>query len=65
LQAAAEALLAALQRGARAKPGLFEVMILHIGRAPCDEFGELAPADLGHSEEQVLTTSRVEGVTET
>jgi multimeric flavodoxin WrbA len=45
LQAAAEAFLAALERGTRSKPGVFDVMAFHIGRAPCDELGERAPAD--------------------
>jgi len=45
LQAAAKAFLAALRRGKRAKPGLFDVMAFHIGRAPCDELGERSPAD--------------------
>lgn len=45
LQAVAEAFLAALQREARAKPGLFDVMALHIGRSPCDKLGESAPAE--------------------
>lgn len=45
LQAAAGAFLAALRRGTRSKPGFFDVMAFHIGRAPCDELGERAPAD--------------------
>jgi multimeric flavodoxin WrbA len=45
VQAAATAFLAALRRGTRSKPGLFEVMAFHIGRGPVDELGELSPAD--------------------
>ena len=45
LQAAAKAFLAALRRESPRKPGLFDVMVFHIGRAPCDELGESAPAD--------------------
>jgi hypothetical protein len=45
LQAAADAFLAALWRGTRTKPGLFDLMAFHVGRAPCDELGELAPTD--------------------
>lgn len=52
LQAAAKAFLAALRRGTRAKPGLFDVMAFHIGRAPCDEFGERGPADHAYWKKQ-------------
>ncbi len=52
LQAAAKAFLAALRRGKRSKPGLFEVMAFHIGRAPCDELGESAPADHAYWKKQ-------------
>ncbi|MBA7476664.1 hypothetical protein ES707_12058 [subsurface metagenome] len=33
------------KRGTRSRPGLFDVMAFHIGRAPCDELGESAPAN--------------------
>ena len=45
LQAAAGAFLAALRRETPRKPGLFDVMAFHIGRAPCDELGDRSPAD--------------------
>jgi hypothetical protein len=45
LQKAAEAFLAALQRGTRSRPKLFDVIGFHVGRAPSDELGDLAPAD--------------------
>jgi multimeric flavodoxin WrbA len=45
LQRAALDFLAALNRGTRSRPGLFDVLVFHIGRAPCDELGDLAPAD--------------------
>jgi multimeric flavodoxin WrbA len=45
LQKAAEAFLAGLQKGTRSRPRLFDVIAFHIGRAPSDELGELAPAD--------------------
>ena len=45
LQAAAAAFLAALQRETRSMPKLFDVVGFHIGRAPPDELGDLAPAD--------------------
>ena len=45
LQVAAEAFLTALQRGTRSSPKLFDVIGFHIGRAPSDELGDLAPAD--------------------
>ncbi len=45
LQAAADAFLAALWRGIRAKTGLFDVMAFYIRMAPCDELGKSAPAD--------------------
>jgi multimeric flavodoxin WrbA len=45
LQKAALDFLAALSRGTRSRPGFFDVLVFHIGRAPCDELGDLAPAD--------------------
>lgn len=45
LQKAGDAFLAALQRGTRSKPKLFDVIGFHVGRAPSDEMGERAPAD--------------------
>jgi hypothetical protein len=45
LQKAADAFLAALIRGTRSRPSLFDVLAFHVGRAPSDELGELAPAD--------------------
>jgi len=45
VQAAATAFLAALQRGTRSKPGLFDVMAFHMMRATFDELGERSPAD--------------------
>ena len=45
LQKAADAFLAALQTGTRSRPGLFDVLAFHIGRAPSGELGDLAPAD--------------------
>jgi multimeric flavodoxin WrbA len=45
LRKAAEAFLTALKRGTRSRPKLFDVLGFHIGRAPSDELGELAPAD--------------------
>ena len=40
LQEAAETFLEALQRGTRSKPGLMDVIIFHVGRAPSKELGE-------------------------
>lgn len=45
LQAATEAFLAALRRGTPSRPQFFDVMAFHIGRGPCDELGDRAPAD--------------------
>jgi len=45
LTAAAGAFLSALQRGSRPRPGLLDVIIFHVGRAPVGELGERAPAD--------------------
>lgn len=40
LREAAVAFLDALQRGTRSKPGLMDVIIFHVGRAPSKELGE-------------------------
>ncbi len=46
LQAAAGVFLAALQRGTRSRPGLMDVIIFHVGRAPAGELGDRGnPAD--------------------
>jgi multimeric flavodoxin WrbA len=45
LEKAASAFMKALQRGTRSKPGLMNVIIFHVGRAPSDVLGERAPAD--------------------
>ncbi len=45
LRRAADDFLAALIRGTRSRPNLFDVLAFHIGRAPSDELGERALAD--------------------
>ncbi len=45
LRKAANDFLAALRRGTRLRPKLFDVIGFHIGRAPSGEMGDLAPAD--------------------
>ncbi|WP_235808222.1 hypothetical protein [Methanoculleus horonobensis] len=52
LQAAATAFLTALRRETPRRPGFFDVMAFHIGRAPCGELGESAPADHTYWKEQ-------------